>query len=75
MALQRHKKSGLISFLDKTIEAKAAEAAATKSNEAPLKPAQKADNSSAIDNRAGSILSAGRGSVSDFGGPKKHIGS
>jgi hypothetical protein len=75
MALQRHKQSGLISFLDKTIEAKAAEAAATESNEAPLKPAQKADNSSAIDNRAGSILSAGRGSVSDFGGPKKHIGS
>jgi|ETNvirnome_2_130_1030620.scaffolds.fasta_scaffold05528_2 hypothetical protein len=74
MTLQRHNKSGLISFLDKTIEAKAAEAA-TESNEAPLKPAQKADNSSAIDNRAGSILSAGRGSVSDFGGPSKQIGS
>ena len=75
MALQRHNKSGLISFLDKTIEAKAAEAAATESNEAPLKPAQKADNSSAIDNRAGSILSAGKGSVTDFGGPSKYIGS
>ena len=75
MALQRHNKSGLISFIDKVIESKAAEASAEATNAEPLKPAQKADNSSAIDNRAGSILSAGRGSVSDFGGPKKHIGS
>lgn len=75
MALQRHKNSGLISFVDKVIESKEAEAVVKESNEAPLKPAQKADNSSAIDNRAGSILSAGRGSVSDFGGPSKHMGS
>jgi len=75
MALQKHKNSGLISFVDKVIESKAAEAVVKENNEAPLKPAQKADNSSAIDNRAGSILSAGRGSVSDFGGPSKHMGS
>jgi hypothetical protein len=75
MALQRHNKSGLISFIDKVIESKAAEASAEATNAEPLKPAQKADNSSAIDNRAGSILSAGKGSVTDFGGPSKYIGS
>ena len=75
MGLQKNKNSGKISFLNKLIESKVEEASTKETNETPLKPAQKADNSSAIDNRAGSILSAGKGSVTDFGGPSKYIGS
>ena len=75
MALQKHKNSGKISFLDKVIESQMEKSSVKEDAIAPLKPAQKADNSSAIDNRAGSILSAGRGTISDFGGPSKHMGS
>jgi len=75
MGLQKHKNSGKISFLDSVIESQVEQSSAKEDIVAPLKPAQKADNSSAIDNRAGSILSAGGGSISDFGGPSKYIGS
>ena len=75
MSLQKHKNSGKISFLlDQVVESQV-EQPVKKSDVAPIRPSQKADNSSAIDNRAGSILSAGRGSISDFGGPSKYIGS
>jgi hypothetical protein len=75
MGLQKHKNSGKISFLDQVVESQIEQSSAKEDTVTPLKPAQKADNSSAIDNRAGSILSAGRGSISDFGGPSKYIGS
>jgi len=75
MGLQKHKDSNKISFLNKKVESKTEETTVKEENNPQLKPAQKSDNSSAIDNRAGSILSAGKGSVSDFGGPSKYVGS
>ena len=40
-----------------------------------IKPATKSNNSKAIEGRGGQILTAGGGSITDTGGPRKHMGS
>jgi hypothetical protein len=78
--LQKTSKEKNITFLDKFLNEKKPEAdtqeqpVQDKKNEAPLKAAQKLDNSNMI-TRGGKVMSARTGVISDTGGPSKQLHS
>ena len=75
MVLQRNQDAGKISFLNKNEEAKEEKPAEQKEAQQELKTPQRSDNSSAIESKGNPILSAGQGTISDFGGPSKYMRS
>jgi hypothetical protein len=73
--IQKNKDSGKIKFLEDVQPIK--EAVKKEESKAGLtpQPAQKMDNSKAIETRGDKFLSAGMGIVTNFGGPKKQLKS